>query len=54
MKERLEAAADLALAYGQVDGEQHKMWVIDQMLRILLGVKYDYAVGEDWKTGEHP
>lgn len=48
-----------------VDGDHHKMWVIDQMLRILAGDSYDSlvtqsCVGEDgpdtygWDTGIAP
>lgn len=36
-KEKIANAVGMALAYGQVDGSHHKMWVIDQMVRILCG-----------------
>lgn len=36
MREGREAAIAIALQYGGTDGAHHKMWVIDQMLRILL------------------
>ncbi len=61
------AAEALALAwrYGGIDGEHHKAWVIDQMVRALTGPKYedfvkDACAGEDgpqtytWETGIAP
>lgn len=49
-----DTAVEVARRYGQIDGAHHKTWVIDQMLRHLLGpVGYtsfvrDYS--EDWKV----
>ncbi len=37
LREENEAALDLAMRYGQTDGDYHKAWVIDQMVRILTG-----------------
>ena len=64
-EERCTKAVDLAFKYGQIDGDHHKLWVIDQMLRALLGDKYDHTVewyceGEDgpdtytWDVGTPP
>lgn len=64
-RERIERAVDLGIRYGQIDGEHHKTWVIDQMLRALLGDAYEATVkascaGEDgpntydWDTGIAP
>lgn len=36
-EERIEAAADIAMQFGSIDGAHHKQWVIDQMLRTMLG-----------------
>lgn len=49
IKQALEAAKD-----SQYDGEHHKMWVIDQMVRILSGENYDKWVKEfcDGEEGE--
>lgn len=63
--ERIEAAVDIGIRYGQIDGGDHKMWVIDQMLRALLGDAYAATIdasnkgdsGEDiytWETGRAP
>ena len=63
--EKIEAAIDLAFQYVGIDGEHHKMWVIDQMVRILAGERYDEIVrdandGEDgpdtyeWDVGIAP
>jgi len=34
-EERIEKAIELGFQYGSTDGGHHKMWVIDQMIRIL-------------------
>lgn len=63
--ERIEAALDVAVQYGGIDGEHHKEWVIDQMVRALTGDSYESFVanaknGEDgpdtyeWSEGVAP
>lgn len=42
--DRITLAANLAFENSFYDGDHHKMWVIDQMLRVLLGDRYDAAV----------
>ena len=65
MHSRMEAAVDLAFRYGGIDGAHHKMWVIDQMVRILAGDSYTELVAEackgedgpntyEWDTGTPP
>ena len=49
--ERMEQALTVASCYGGIDGGHHKMWVIDQMVRALLGDSYDEWVAE-YQTGE--
>jgi len=39
---RCTDAVEIAVKYGGIDGDHHKAWVIDQMVRKLLGEK-DYA-----------
>lgn len=39
----VERALDCARFFGQTDGGQHKMWVIDQMVRSLCGSDELYA-----------
>lgn len=62
---RCERAIELAVQYGGIDGDHHKAWVIDQMVRILAGDQYDAIVaaaknGEDgpdtwgWEVGIAP
>lgn len=41
-----ERACAVALEYGTIDGEHHKQWVIDQMVRILAGMSYGEFVAE--------
>ncbi len=49
--DRIEAAITLGVRYGGTDGEHHKAWVIDQMIRALAGDRYDQIVA-DARTGE--
>lgn len=42
MEERIKEALNLAWQYGQIDGSHHKMWVINQMVRVLCGDKEEY------------
>ncbi len=41
-KIRIENAMDLIRSYGQTDGDHHKLWVIDQVVRALLGTQEEY------------
>lgn len=66
---RITDALDIAWRYGQIGGDHHKTWVIDQMVRVLCGDEESYKkwVGEytapmsddsddryDWDTGIAP
>lgn len=48
--DRIELAIELGFEYGGYDGDHHKMWVIDQMLRLLLGDGYESRV--EAETGD--
>ena len=37
MEEQVKSALEIAMRYGGVDGDHHKAWVIDQMVRSLTG-----------------
>ena len=69
--EKLEKATELmgkaitfALQWGMVSGAHHKQWVIDQIIRILLGEdeeNYQMMIkvgkiltGEEWDEGVAP
>lgn len=41
-RKRIDEAIQIACLYASFDGEHHKTWVIDQMLRALLTEK-DYS-----------
>ncbi len=62
---QIEAALKVAQRFGGIDGDHHKTWVIDQMVRKLTGPDYkqwvkDQKAGEDgpqtydWDTGIAP
>lgn len=56
----ISGALETASKYGQIDGDHHKAWVIDQMVQALTGERYDEWVSnyEDddyhWDTGIAP
>lgn len=63
--DRIELAVHGALEYGQANSAHHKMWVIDQMLRILAGDRYEQLITkwrederwpgtDEWDTGTAP
>lgn len=43
-QDKIDNAILMAVQYGGVDGEHHKAWVIDQMVRILAGEQYTAVV----------
>ena len=60
---RIAAALELAFKYGQIDGAHHRVWVIDQMVRTLIGddVEYRSQIAEycldgayEWDEGIAP
>lgn len=65
MEDRAAGALAIAVEYGHIDGEHHKAWVIDRMVRYLIGPAYEEFVdrfcdGEDgpetyaWEEGIAP
>lgn len=52
---QINQALDIAFKYGQIDGEHHKAWVIDQMVKVLTGKEYDKWINNyiyDEETGD--
>jgi hypothetical protein len=51
---RIYRALDLASSFGQIDGDHHKTWVIDQMVRALLGAPPagpdSYTASDEYET----
>ena len=50
-QDKINEAIEMAVRFGGIDGDHHKAWVIDQMVRILAGDTYDQVV-TDAKAGE--
>ena len=50
LADRIAGALEVA-GYGATDGDWHKMWVIDQMVRALTGEGYADWVAE-FESGE--
>ena len=61
-KDKIDKAIAIAIRYGSIDGNHHKAWVIDQMVRALAGDDYERLILEectedgeiDWYTGIAP
>ena len=56
LERRIDKAIEMA-EYAQYDGEHHKTWVIDQMVRELLDDDYEaFVAGRcwDWDIGIAP
>lgn len=53
-EKRINDALDIALQFGGIDGDHHKTWVIDQMVRALTGNEYDAWVKAARKGEEGP
>lgn len=59
-REGVEAAINFAVRFGGIEGDHHKAWVIDQMVRALAGDGYEKLVkdacGDDyrWEVGIAP
>ena len=60
---REQRVLDLIVDYGWIDGSHHKQWVLDQIMRVILGADYDsfiesYMSDEDgmidWDRGIAP
>ena len=45
-KDKIILALDIAIDYGQIEGDHHKAWVIDQMVRRLAGDEYEQVIRE--------
>ena len=55
LEEESKKVLDLIFEYGQIDGGHHKMWVIDQIVRILTKDKYNEWIKNyvyDEETGD--
>ena len=55
LEEERQKVLDLIFEYGQIDGGHHKMWVIDQIVRILTKDKYNEWIKNyvyDEETGD--
>lgn len=51
LENRIAKALKTIASYGQTDGEHHKAWVLDQVVRELTGGRYSRWVA-DYKSGD--
>ena len=54
LSERMKEALTIGVQYGGIDGDHHKDWVIDQMIRKLAGSEYDNIVAESCAGEDGP
>ena len=60
LESRIIEAVAIGGKYGAIDGGHHKTWVIDQMIRTLLGDEYQEWLeawnghGSEWDEGIAP
>lgn len=61
LESKIDKATKIACEYGEIEGDQHKLWVIDQILRILLDERYQDFIenykkdnGYTWDIGIAP
>ena len=47
-----DRAMEYARLYAQIEGDHHRLWVIDQMARCLLGDGYEQFVKDYENNGE--
>lgn len=54
-KEKIKSALNLIYQYGSIDGGHHKQWVLDQVVRILTGDKYNEWINDFYldENGEY-
>lgn len=50
---KVAEALEIAFRYGSFDGDHHKMWCIDQMVRALTGTKENYEAWVKEFQGEY-
>jgi hypothetical protein len=60
IEDRIQLAVDLIVQNGWIDGDHHKAWVMDQVVRVLTGDRYEQVVAEatadggEWDEGVAP
>ncbi|MGM0215442.1 WDGH domain-containing protein [Enterococcus sp. AZ109] len=51
-EKRIDKALDIAFEWSRIDGDHHKMWAIDQMVRELTGENYEEWVST-YESGDN-
>lgn len=46
LQQKINGAIDMVVRYGGIDGDHHKSWVLDQVVRVLAGDDYERIVRE--------
>ncbi len=52
-QQRIDRAVELAYQYAHVDGGHHRIWTIDQMIRVLLGGNYEKWISDYEEGGKY-
>lgn len=52
--ERVDKALELIHNYGEIDGDHHKKWLLDQLVRVLAPDYKEWVKGFEWgEDGEN-
>lgn len=51
--QRIEKALELIERYGSIDGDHHKAWVLDQVVRTLTGPDYEAWLDSYCEDGQY-
>ena len=56
LEHAIARAAALIIRWGGINGEHHKQWILDQVLRVLMGAQYEefIALIANWSEGIPP
>ena len=47
-------ALEVLLCYGQIEGDHHRCWVIDQAVRRITGKEYDAVIAASCENEDDP
>lgn len=53
LRGRIQKAVDFAVRFGGIDGDHHKTWTIDQMVRALTGCPMVEEKAKDYRGKEY-
>lgn len=52
--DKINQGLHILLRFGQIDGDHHKAWAIDQAVRFLAGDRYDQLIKDHCEGWDGP